>query len=122
MPTHDDPRTALILKEMVRRLDEESRRLRSVEQRIDALETRVKSTEDNYFMKLKKLDQSMAALEAKTLLMDDSIVKARLLLDKFSKTLEKTAKKTDLKELEKMFELLTPVNGDVSQEKKRIYA
>jgi hypothetical protein len=111
-------------------MDEESRRLRTLEQRTESMENRLRMLEDSTSSRSKKIDQSVVSLEAKISLMEDSLSKARLTIDKMSKTLDKTAKKTDFKELEKMFEILSPVREEFVTKKdlenyitkKKVYA
>ena len=56
MPVQEDPKLQMIIQELVRRTNDESRRLRSLEQRVQALEGKANSIEDMFLSRMKKIE------------------------------------------------------------------
>lgn len=99
----------VILQELIRRSNEETRRLKSVEQRLDSLEDKVNILVENEIEKTKKINMKVSDLEVsiKDLLNESSNLKTNV--DKITRQLAKFAQKHDLKEIERMIDLITPV-------------
>jgi len=98
----------LVVQELVRRSNEEGRRVRDLEQRVETLEGRLTSIEQLILERFKKSDQRATAIETSLKAVDETLLKLRAAVDKISKQLEKTATKTEVKELERAFELIQP--------------
>ena len=106
----DEGKLTLIIQELVRRSNEETRRLRDLEQRLLALETRYRNLETSTMLKTKKLSDRMIEIDAAMKMQNELITKLKVSIEKFSKQIDKFATKTDLKEVERMVELFNPVN------------
>ncbi len=107
---------ALSMQELVRRASEEARRLRDLEQRLETMEERVRGLEEQLIDRFKKIDDRLGSLEAANRASGDELIRLKTSIDKISKQVDKSARKTDLKELEKMIELLSPVAEHVRKE------
>jgi len=98
----------LVVQELVRRSNEEGRRVHDLEQRFEAMENRIASLEQLALERFKKMEQHTNDLEAKLRSLDESIFRLKAAVDKITKQLEKTATKVELRELERAFELMQP--------------
>lgn len=109
MPTPKDLQT--ILDEIVRRLNEQGRRLRMLEERNRAIEAKLGSSED---MILRNAEN--ARLKSEEFLqtlkdMDARIMKAENDISKIVRDIGRTAKKTELMELESTLNLYNPLKS-----------
>ena len=107
----DDFRTQAIIQELVRRANESSRRLRMIEQRIEAFDIKQNSYEESVNDKIENLNAKIKDIEVKV---NDSyvqIIKFKSNLNKINKQIESLATRRELKEIEKMFELLSPIRN-----------
>lgn len=102
-------RTDIILQELVRRANEEGRRLRALEQRLQAVETRLDTIEDLNLKNKREIGAKFSQVSASIKSINDEIIKLKNNLDKINKQITRLARKADVKELEKMFELLNPI-------------
>ena len=98
----------LIIQELVRRSNEETRRLRSIEQRLDAMEDKLSVLSENSNDRMKKMAARQADTEANLTNIANEVTNLRLNLEKIIKQMPKYAQKRDLKELEQMINLLGP--------------
>lgn len=101
-----------IIQELVRRSNEEARRLRSLEQRLDALETRTAKTEENVIEKMKKANSKFTDFDAALKNISDELISLKSSLERINKQINKFARKRDIKEIEKMFDLLSPIRQE----------
>lgn len=104
-----EDKITLIMQELVRRSNEESRRLRSLEQRLLALETRTQALETSGSLHVKRVNEKISDFEAAIKLQNDVVMKLKSNFDKLAKQSEKYARKSDIKEIERMFDLLSPI-------------
>ena len=102
----------LIMQELVRRSNEDSRRLRTIEQRLDGMEARLVALEDSLLEKTKKMNSKVAELESSIRLVSDEMLMVKTSLDRITRQLSTFARKQDLKEIEHMFELLNPIRQE----------
>lgn len=101
---------SLIMKELVRRSNRESRRLRVVEQKLDSLESRLNSLEQREFNHQKDIKEKLAVFESRLKTMETEMIKVKNFIEKIFEKFEKAATKRDVKELEIMFDLLNPIS------------
>ena len=101
----------IVLQELVRRSNDDVRRLRELEQRIQVVESRSISLENTMLQKTKNHERKLAELEVAIKNFNDEVERMRALIDKINKQMNKLARKREIKELEKMLELLTPTKG-----------
>lgn len=110
MPQHESYQ--MIIQELVRRSNEEARRLRSLEQRMDALEARTASLEENVIEKMKKASSKFTDFDVALKSLTDELAMLKNSLERVNKQINKFARKRDIKEIEKMFELLSPIRQE----------
>jgi uncharacterized coiled-coil protein SlyX len=101
MPTPES-RISFVLQELVRRSEEESRRLRDVEQRLEAIETRLSTLENIELERTQKNEQRFAESAKSFNNINDDITKLKLNLEKLVKQMDRLARKSELKEIETM--------------------
>ena len=102
----------VIMQELVRRSNEDTRRLRSLEQRLDAIENRVNTFESSILEKTKKTNTKFAELDLSLKAVGDEIAKLTNSIDKINKQVVKFARKQDLKEIERMLDLISPLKQE----------
>jgi len=103
----------VIISELVRRSNEDARRLRIVEQRMDAIETRLASIEDSFLDKAKKNHLKFTELDESIRRLNEEMITLKNTLDKINKQIGSFARKRDLMEIERMLDLLGPQTEDV---------
>lgn len=107
-----DNNTPVVMQELVRRSNEDARRLRALEQRLDSLETRVSAAENAAFEKTKKLNQKFAEFEVAIKSVSDELAKITGNMEKVNKQMLKFARKQDLREIEHMLDLISPLRQE----------
>jgi len=108
-----EDKSQLILQELVRRSNDEIRRLRELEQRIQAIESRFISLENSVLEKTKRYEKKIVELDVAVKNFSDDMERITGQIDKINKQLGRMASKREIKEIEKMLELLTPEKGYV---------
>ena len=103
----------VIISELVRRSNEDTRRLRALEQRMDALDTRLASIEDVSLDKTKKSHMHFAQLDEATKRLGEEMITIKNTLDKINKQITNFARKRDIKEIEHMLDLISPQTEEV---------
>ncbi len=103
----------VIISELVRRSNEDTRRLRALEQRMDALETRLASIEDTSLDKTRKSHMHFTQLDEATKRLNEEMITIKNTLDKINKQIASFARKRDIKEIERMLDLMTPQAEEV---------
>ena len=102
----------LIMQELVRRSNEDTRRLRAIEQRLEGVEARLIALEDSTLEKIKKTNAKFAELETSIKIASDDIIQMKNMLEKMSRQLSTFARKQDLKEIEHMLDLISPIREE----------
>ena len=112
MPRYEDDRMPMIMQELVRRSNDETRRLRELEQRLQNVEERATNLENMNIEKAKRLSEKLSEMEITTRSMSDEIAKLQNALERINKQVGKFARKRDIREIEKMFDLLSPIKQE----------
>ena len=104
------------LQELMRRVSEDSRRLRDVEDRLEMAENRIATFEKSSLEKEQQHEERLGHLEIdlKNILRAVEDIKASL--ERLSRLSEMFAKKSELKQVERMAELLLAVKEGESGE------
>jgi uncharacterized protein YpuA (DUF1002 family) len=105
-------RYQIIVQELIRRSNEDTRRLRSLEQRIDSLENRLGTVEETNLDRTKKANEKFAEFDVKIRDINNELIKIKNTLEKIMRQMGKFAQKSDIKEIERMFELLSPIKQE----------
>jgi len=99
----------VILKELVRRSNDETRRIRDLEKRFQTLEEKTSSIEGIFLEKMKKINSKFIEIEADIKNIGDDLLMIKTNLEKINRQMGRFAMKRDIKEIERMFDLLSPV-------------
>ena len=102
----------LILQELIRRTNRSERRLRIIEQRTQALESRLSSAEDANFKQGKDIKKNVIDLEINLKTSNDRLTKLESDMSKVADQTKNFAKRSEIKEVEAMFELLNPIKQE----------
>jgi len=105
-------RMQMITQEIVRRTNDHGRRLRTTEDKILTIEDKLNSMEENLIEKTKKINDRFTEMEANVNNMNDQLMRLNNNMEKINKQITNFARKRDIKELERMFELLNPIRQE----------
>lgn len=112
MAQNDLEKFQIILQELVRRTNDFNSRVRSIEQRVQSLEERTNSIEEGAIDKSKRLTDKFLEIEARFRNMNDELTVMRNTVEKINRQIAKFAMKKDVREVEKMFEMLSPIRNE----------
>lgn len=96
-----------VVEELVRRSNEEIRRIRDLEQRIDGVEAKSATLEQLILERTRKLDQRALEIEQKIAVLSEEVFKLRSIIEKAVKQMDRLATKTEVRELENAFNLIS---------------
>jgi septation ring formation regulator EzrA len=100
-----------LTSELVRRMNEDNRRIRLLEQRMDRIDNTVSGLEDNVLAQLDDLKFSIEKLNSETQRIGERITGIENEMNKLKKDLEKTATKTDIKQIETFIDIINPITS-----------
>lgn len=118
----DESKYNIIIHELIRKNSEDTRRLRSIEQRLDMIENRMSSLEAGSLERAKKFSTKTSEAETSLKALGDEISRLKNSLEKINRQINKFARKRDIKEMEKMMDLLNPVNEESEKLEERSFA
>ncbi len=107
--TPDDPQSFGI--EVANRINTSTRRIRTIEQRLNGAELRIGALEERVIDEIDKLRKSFEQISVDIKSVNDHLSELHSEILKIDKTLEKTAKKAELKELETLLEIYNPIKS-----------
>jgi hypothetical protein len=100
-----------IINELVRRINEDTRRIRMLEQRLGRIDNSIDSLEENTLtqlndlkISLEKISNGLFGVSEKLTLMENEILR-------IDKDLKKTATKTEVRQIESFIDLLNPIKS-----------
>lgn len=102
----------VIIQELIRRSNEETRRLRTLEQKMDALEDKINGLIESSLERAKKTGSKITEMDVAIKNLSNEIINLKMGIDKVNKQMAKFAQRRDLKEIEKMLELLSPLREE----------
>ena len=106
----------IIIHELIRKNSEDTRRLRSIEQRLDMIENRMSSLEAGSLERSKKFNTKTSEAELSLKSLGDEISRLKNNLEKINRQISKFARKSDIKEMERMMDLLNPASEESREE------
>jgi uncharacterized protein YoxC len=112
MADADFEKFQIILQELVRRTNDSNTRIRTIEQRVQSLETRTNSIEENTLEKMKRINEKFLNIEAAVHNINNDILYIKNSIEKLSRQSAHYAMKKDVKEIERMFDLLNPIREE----------
>ncbi len=101
----------LILSEVVKRLNEHGRRIRLLEERNMAMDTRMSSSEEAILRNSQNLREEINKILKQISELEPRILKIENDIKKLSHDMVRTAKKTELLELENLIDLYNPLRS-----------
>lgn len=100
-----------ILNELITRTNEDTRRIRLLEQRLEKLSSSFSRLEETAIVQLKNLEISLEKLGNKVTLVSDRLKAIEDEILRINKELAKTAKKTDITQIEGYIDLINPITS-----------
>lgn len=100
-----------LLSELVKRINEDARRIRTIERRMDRLEGGLGSVESNVLGYLNELKMELERIGNKISAASERMSSLESEVMKMSKDIEKAASKRQVKELESFIDLVNPVTS-----------
>jgi len=97
--------------EIVRRIDTNTRRIRAIEQRLSGTELRIGSLEEKVIEETENLRKSFEQISMNMKNINERLSNLRVEVLKINKDLDRTAKKTEVKELESLLDLYSPIKS-----------
>lgn len=101
----------LVTSEILRRVNEESRRIRLLEQRMDRVDNSVSGMQENVLAQLDDLKLGIERLSDKILKVSERLNGMDVEIDKVNKGLNKTATKSEVKQLETFVDVVNPITS-----------
>lgn len=112
MPFEKKTSADYAITELMRRVNDDTKRLRLLEQRSVAMESRVASLEQTLLEQFKKINQAFDRLSQKIDESNDRISKIEDDTKKLVKQMERVASKTELREIQGFIDLINPVKSN----------
>ncbi len=97
--------------EVVNVINSNTRRIRSVEQRLDGLEMRIGAIENKIINEMKELRKEFDEINMDIRNISKNFNELRNEVLRINKTLDKTAKKAEVRELESLLDLYNPIKS-----------
>ena len=97
--------------ELVKRLNEDTRRIRIIEQRIDRLENSIDTLQENALTQLNDLKLALEKINNKIVSVSEKLVSIEGEILRLSKEISKTATKRELKQMETFIDLINPITA-----------
>ncbi len=101
----------VVLSEIVRRLNEQSRRIRTLESRNSVSESRTSTAEDTILKMTDEMREKFKTLSDNIKAFETLLLKLEHEIGRVNKNIEKTAKKSELRELENIISLYNPIKS-----------
>jgi hypothetical protein len=101
-----------IINELVERTNSETQRMRVVEQRMENLELRINSVEQNLLSATTQLQKLSEDVDKRLSKRDEKIAKMENLLEEMVKQFRKLATKSDVKDVEDMVDIYSPMKSN----------
>lgn len=101
----------VLTSELVRRMNEDTRRIRLLEQRMDRIDNTVSGLEDNVLAQLDNLKFSIEKLNSEILRIGERMTGMENETNRLKKDLDKTATKTEMKQIETFIDVVNPITS-----------
>lgn len=101
----------VLTSELVRRMNEDTRRIRLLEQRMDRVDNTVSGLGDNVLAQLDNLKFSIEKLNSEALRIGERISGMENEINKLKKDLDKTATKIEMKQIETFIDVVNPITS-----------
>ena len=100
-----------VVTELVRRINEDERRVRASEQRIERIETSFSTLEERVLTQLGDLKIGLERIGNKIYAVSDKMIALEADISRINKELGKVASKSEVKQLETYLEIVNPITS-----------
>jgi len=97
--------------EIVKRINTNTRRIRTIEQRLDGLESRIGALEEKLIDEIDNLRKGFDQISVDIKTVSEILSEIRGEILKINKSMDKTAKKAEIKELETLLDIYNPIKS-----------
>ena len=97
--------------ELVKRMNESTRRIRIIEQRVDRVESSIESIQGNTLTQLNDLKFALEKIANRIVTVSEKLINIEGEILRLSKELSKTATKRELKQMEIFIDLINPITA-----------
>ena len=97
--------------EVVNRININTRRIKAIEQRLSRMELRIEGLEEKIIDDIDNLRKGFEQISMDVKAIGENLSEIRAEILKINKTLDKTAKKAEVKELESLLDLYSPIKS-----------
>ena len=111
MATLDTGDVKSLMTELVKRINEDTRRVRTLEQKMEKIENSIRGLEDSSLVQLNELKLGLEKINDRILKTSDRLTNMENDILKLNKELGKTASKIDVKQLENFIDLVNPITS-----------
>ena len=101
----------VLTTELVKRMNEDLRRIRILEQRVDKIENNFNDIQGSLMAQAEDLKIGLSRIGDKVITFSDRITQIETDLARLNKELQKTASRTELKQVESFIDLLNPITS-----------
>ena len=101
----------VVMSELVRRINEDMRRIRSVEQRTERIDTAFAGLEERMLTQLSDLKISLEKIGNKISAVSDRIAEFEKEMSRMEKEMSRTASKADVKQIETYLDIVNPLTS-----------
>ncbi len=112
MPLEKKTSIDYAITELMRRVNDDTKRLRLLEQRSAAVDSRLASLEETLLEQFKKINQAFDKISQRIDESDDRLAKVEDDTKKLIKQMERVASKTDLGEMQGFIDLINPMKSN----------
>lgn len=97
--------------ELVKRMNDDTRRIRIMEQRLDRVESSVQSMQENTLNQLNDLKLALERINDKIVSVSEKLMSIEGEILRLNKDVSKTATKRELKQIETFIDLINPITA-----------
>ncbi len=105
------PDVSALSSEIVKMVNTNTRRIRTIEQRLSGTERRISSLEEKIIDEIDNLRRGFEQISMDIKALSGNLSQIRAEILKINKNLDKTAKKAEVKELESLLDLYSPIKS-----------
>lgn len=103
--------TQVLGTEIVKMVNTNTRRIRALEQRLEGTERRLRALQDNFIEEIENLRKKFEQISIDIKAVTENLSKIRAEMLTLNKNFEKTARRAEVKELESLLDLYSPIKS-----------
>ncbi|TAL48213.1 hypothetical protein EPN87_01065 [archaeon] len=101
----------VLASELVKRMNEDGRRLRMLEQRVDKIENNINGVQNSVMLQAEDLKIGLNKIADKLTAISDRMTQMEASIARMDKELHKSATKAELKQVESFIDLVNPITA-----------